>query len=319
MTEAAINDPWSAESLFTKAQLYVGEMESKDADDWQYGLWSSLSLELLCRAALSNISPVLLADQKSWHNITFALGKDPTAKKFTPNSIITSEVINRLTELLPGMTQEISGFCSKHTQKRNAELHSGEAVFSSTGTSEWLPRFYQACKVLLESMNKELSDYIDDDTQAEKLINSLEDSAAKAVTKDINAHSTVWQNKSAEEKSKSLAQATTWATRQVGHRVQCPSCDSPSLLFGEPTGPVSTQVNDDEVIQKQSMLPATFECIACGLKISGFSKLSKCNLGDAFSEKTVYSAAEFFDLYTEDDVEEARREIPEYEPDFNDL
>jgi len=76
-------------------------------------------------------------------------------------------------------------------------------------------------------------------------------------------------------------------------------------------------VEDEDVIQKQTMLPSAFECIACGLKISGFSKLSACGLGDAFSEKTIYTAAEFFNLHTEDELEDARNEMPEYEPDFN--
>jgi len=80
---------------------------------------------------------------------------------------------------------------------------------------------------------------------------------------------------------------------------------------------VSTTVGNDEVVQRQTMLPSAFECIACGLKIAGYSKLSACGLGDAFSEMTTYTAAEFFDLYTEDDLEEARNVRPEYEPDFN--
>jgi hypothetical protein len=68
------------------------------------------------------------------------------------------------------------------------------------------------------------------------------------------------------------------------------------------------------------MLPSTFECIACGLRISGLSKLSACGLGDAFTAKSIYSAADFFGLYTEDELEEARGEMPnypDYEEDFN--
>ena len=48
-----------------------------------------------------------------------------------------------------------------------------------------------------------------------------------------------------------------------------------------------------------------------------FPKLSACGLGDAFIAKTTYTAAGFFDLYTEEELEEARNESPEYEPDFN--
>lgn len=317
MPNSVVQHPWSEEALLLKAQLYLEQMEFSVADEWQFGLWSALSLELLCRAALSHISPALLADSKNWRNITYAMGNEPTAKKFSPASIPTSEVISRLSEIVPEITDEIAGFCSQHFQKRNAELHTGDAVFSASGTSRWLPRFYQAYKVLLASMGRELSDLIPDATQAEAMIDSLKDATAKSVQQDITAHAKVWSNKSVNEKEALILQAKTWATRHTGHRVQCPSCGSPSLLQGGPSGSVSTQVNDGEVVQRQTMLPATFECVACGLKISGFSKLTACGLGDAFTSKTTYTAAEFFELYTEDELEEARNEVPDFEPDFN--
>ena len=247
-----------------------------------------------------------------------ALGKAPTAKKFTPNSIGAKEVIARLAELLPEFTQEIAGFCSKHIERRNAELHSGEMVFSGLGTSEWLPKYYKSCKILLELLGKSLDDFVSDPKTANDFINSLDDAAAKAVQQDIKAHAKVWENKDKESRGSAVLQAQAWATRHAGHRVQCPACNSPALLQGSPSGPVETTVGDDEVIQRQTMLPTSFECIACGLKISGFSKLSACGLGDAFSEKSIYTAAEFFELYTQEELEEARNEPPEYEPDFND-
>lgn len=317
MSSTVLSNSWSADSLFAKALLFSEQMNSSVADEWKYGLWSSLALELLARASLSNISPVLLSESGNWRNIMHALGKAPTAKKFTPNSIGTKEVFARLTELLPEFTQEIAGFCSKHIERRNAELHSGEMVFAGLGTSEWLPKYYKACKILLESLGKTLDDFVPDPKTAEELINSLDDAAARAVQQDIKAHAKVWENKNQESRDSAILQAQAWATRHAGHRVQCPACNSPALLQGSPSGPVATTVGDDEVIQRQTMLPTSFECIACGLKISGFSKLSACGLGDAFTAKTIYTAAEFFELYTEDELEEARNEIPEYEPDFN--
>lgn len=317
MSNAIEPNPWSSDTLLLKAQLYIEQMNSTVADEWKYGLWSALSLELLARAALAHISPVLLADAQNWRNIMHALGKAPTAKKFTPTSIGTKEVLARLSELLPDFNQEVAGFCSKHIERRNAELHSGEIVFTGLGTAEWLPKFYRACKILLESMGKQLADVVSDPERALEMIASLDDAAAKAVDQDIKAHATVWSNKSEEERNSATLQATAWATRHAGHRVSCLSCTSPAILHGSPSGPVSTSVGDDEVIQRQTMLPSAFECIACGLKIAGYSKLSACGLGDAFSSTTTYTAAEFFDLYTEDQLEDARNEIPEYEPDFN--
>jgi len=92
--------PWHSETLYTKALLYMGQMESSIVDEWQYGLWSALCLELLSRAALAHISPILLADLNNWQNINYALGKAITIKKFSPASIQTKEVLSRLKELV---------------------------------------------------------------------------------------------------------------------------------------------------------------------------------------------------------------------------
>lgn len=294
-------------------------MQSHTADEWQYGFWSALALELLIRAALAHISPTLLADTSKWRNLTYALGFEPTAKKFSPSSVTTREALSRLNELIPDFTEEAAGFCTKHVGRRNSELHTGELAFEALGTSQWLPRFLSACSILLKSMGRELSDLFSDSAAAQEMINSLEDAAAKAVNQDINAHAQVWKNKEDNERDAAAAQAETWAIRQAGHRVNCPSCGSRALVRGNASGTVATEVTSDVVVQRQTMLPSSFECVACGLRISGLSKLSACGLGDAFSAKSTYSAAEFFGLYTEDELEEARNEMPEFEPDFNDF
>lgn len=104
---------------------------------------------------------------------------------------------------------------------------------------------------------------------------------------------------------------------QSGHREECPACHSPGLLNGDPIGTVDAPIGDDEVIQRQGMLPSTFECVVCQLTISGFSRLSACGMGNAFTETSSYTATEYFNLYTEDDLEDARRGGQGYEMDNN--
>ncbi len=318
MTPEVTSHPWSEESLFTKARLYVELMKTYTTDEWQFGFWSALSLELLARAALAHISPVLLADNKSWRNLAYALGEELTAKKFSPKSLSTGEVFSRLEELVPAFDEEIRGFCAEHTNRRNSELHSGELSFANLGTSEWLPRFYFACEVILKSMDKEFKNFFLDPAEAKQMVDSLKDAASSEVQKDINAHKQIWSNKDTSEQSTAFQQAMAWAIRKAGHRVSCPSCNSQALLQGKPSGAVTTEVSRGEVIQRQTLLPSSFECIACGLRITGFSKLSAGGLGNAFTGQSTYTAAEFFRLFTEDELEEARNEYPEYEPDFND-
>lgn len=323
MTMTLSNHPWSSDTLFSKALIYVDKMESTQLDDPDYGLWSSLSLEFLARSALSYISPTLLADAHNWRNIQFSLGHDVTLKGFSPKSIGIKDVFLRLSELNPAFTQEIVGYCSQHIERRNTELHTGELAFSGLKNSVWLSRYYKSCEALLLIMDKKIEDLFSMPHSVSNAIQSLSDEASKSVRQDINAYKKVWDDKSEDEKEKSRNQSSIWATRQSGHRVNCPACNSSALLQGSPSSSIKTTIDNDqeEVVQKQDMLPSSFECIGCGLKISGYSRLNACGLGDSYVTTTTFTIADFYNLYTEDDVDEARREgeasASPYEEDHN--
>jgi len=322
MTAKPTQHPWSSEALFNKALLYAGEMERYTANDWHFGFWSSLTLELLARAAVAYVSPTLLANGRDWRNIYHALGHPATAKGFTPNSAIASEVLSMLNEFLPDFNKELADFCAIHCARRNAELHSGEDAFTELRTSAWLPKFYASCEVLLRSMGKDLGDFFRDPASVQEMIAVLRDKAAKAVMQEIEAHKKIWNNKSSDDQKLSYEQAAVWATRHTGHRVACPACASPAMIRGSGQGSVTTEINEDEyeIVQRQTMLPSSFECIACGLKISGLSKLSACGLGDTFTATSVLSPAEYFGLHTDEELEEAERSAePQFEEDFNEL
>lgn len=301
---------WSAEPLLDKAQRYASVMLDANKTDWQYGFWSVLTLEMLARAALAKVSPTLLADGKDWNHTYYALGRTPTAKKYIPRSIDITEVFKRLEAILLGFNREVHNFCIQHVNLRNTELHSGDLPFDKLGTSSWLPKFYLACKVLLESLGHELEFLFgpDEAEVAEKLIQSLEDKAARAISKTIQAHKDVWNSKGDKERAAISKRSEALAARHVGHRVKCPSCGNTALLHGNPIGVPTTSLEDDIIVQRQSMLPSHFECHACGLKIAGYSKLNACGLGDVFTGTSRYDAAEYFDLVDPSDM---------YEEDFN--
>ena len=221
--------PWAHDSLFCKALIYIHRMEACSHEEPDFAFWSSLSLEFLARATLSYTNPALLADANNWRNIQYALNLEIKAKNFTPTSIGIKEVLNRIAEINPEFTNEMLGLCSQHVGRRNAELHTGELAFFELKTSTWLPKYYLSCDALLKIMNKNLSDLFSMPNVAEEAIKSLNDDAAKSVRQDINAYKKVWENKSTEDREKAIIQATAWATRQNGHRVNCPSCSSVAL------------------------------------------------------------------------------------------
>lgn len=294
-------ESWDAEALFLKAQRYAERMASCDSDSWEHALWSSLSLELLARSALSNVNPALLADNdnKSWTSLFHALGFNPTEKKFSPKSIAVAEVFKRLSAIFPEIfVQENESFCISHTGRRNSELHSGEAAFEGIESSSWHPRFYSACKALLQTMGLDLKDFIGktEVEVAEKMIAAAADESAKAVQGDVEAHKKVWLAKSKADRASLKDSSRIWATRQTGHRVLCPACDSAALLQGDAIAPsvMKLYAEANEIVETQEYLPNQFECIACGLKILGLSRLSAVNLGGRYKNTQTYDAAEYY-------------------------
>lgn len=286
---------WSRDSLLAKAQRYSQEMLSHSRDDWKFGLTSTFVLEFVARAALSNISPTLLAEPKDWNNLYFSLGRTPNASKFIPRSIDISTVLARIRDIFPAFTSELEGFAAQHLNRRNEELHTGSNPFDGLKTN-WLAHFYEASTVLLSSMGEELAFLVGDDESkvAAKLIAASKDESAKAVAKAVSAHKTVWESKDLAEQTKLTRQASNWATRQAGHRVICPACGNDALVVGGPISEPIRKLDGDLIVEAQEYLPAKFECIACRLKITGLSQLNACGLGATYKATSTYDAAEYY-------------------------
>ena len=317
MNAKIADHPWSENALFLKAKLYAERMGKSESEPGLQGFWSSLSLEFLIRAALAHINPVLLAEMRNeWQQVAYALGLyDPT----TPKSANISEVIKRLRALDSPFNQEIANFCLAHVSRRNSELHTGELAFENVGTGEWLARYFQACDILLKSMDKRLRDMFKDTTSARRLITSLDAAAVQSVNQDVADSKKRWAMFDMDRQKRLIQRAERWATRERGHRVKCPSCPADALVRGFPYGSGTREIGDEEVIEKQQMLPSTFGCMACGLRIRGIAKLSAIELGNLFTHTRTTTIAEYFDLYTEEELEEARNELPDwgYDDDFN--
>jgi hypothetical protein len=301
---------WSDDAFLAKAQLYFEQMHNHAHDDWKFVLWSTLALEFLARAALARISPTLLADAKDWNNILYALEQQPRAQRFVPKSVNLSVVIDRLMETIPNFDPELAGIAKVHIARRNEELHSGNNSLYGLGTSAWLPDFYRCSKVLLQSMGEDLKTCLNRGAtqSAEQMIAASVDQSANAVRQDIEAHKAQWLQVQDDEKQQLISRASTWATRQTGHRVKCPACNCDALVVGLPVAPPIKTIQGDEITELQQYLPSKFECISCGLKISGLPRLNASGLGDAYTATQIYDAAEFY----------ADELIGGYEPDYND-
>ena len=291
-------EEWDPESLLLKSIKYVQRMHEDGVEDEYYSLFSSLALEHLSRACLANVSPALLAacNESNWSSLYHSLGFTPVEKKFSPRTLAITEVFKRLSQIFENFTPELESFCALHVGRRNAELHSGVSPFTALSLTTWQPKYFRACQVLLQTIGLELDDYLgaDEAGVALQLIASDKDESAKAVQKDIAAHKTVWLAKSEEDREKASNAAKTWATKQFGHRVKCPSCENVALVYGDPSAPPQKRLESDMILESQDHLPRSFECIACGLKIVGLPKLIVAGVGEKYKKTSTYDAADYY-------------------------
>jgi hypothetical protein len=287
---------WSSDALLAKSQRFFEEMLRHSKDEWQFAHWSTLALELLARAALANISPTLLAEPGDWNNVYYALGHAPKAKKFIPKSITITEVFGRLREVVPDFTQDLKDFGILHMTRRNEDLHTGDTPFETLSTSAWLPVFYEASTVLAAALGKDLKLLVgvEEADLAVQLIEAAHDESAKAVLKAVAAHKLVWEEKSSDERDELGKQSVAWATRQYGHRVACPACKCTALVYGVASSEPIVRVQDGAIVETQQYVPARFECLACGLKISSLAQLTACELGDPYKSTATYSVADYY-------------------------
>lgn len=319
MSGSTNDHPLSEEAFIDKARLFVAEMNAQPAESWQQRLWAALSLEVIARAALAHVSPVLLVPAQKWENLLYALGKSDTP--VGPPAIRTAQVLERLQKLIPNLGSDTLSFCESLTHWRNLTLHSASLGPEMQHRGEWLPRFYLSCRMLLESMGHQISDVFQNPESIEQAIQSLQDATTQSVQNDINEHRERWSEKTESEQMKLRSKSTEWAAPSVGHVVDCPACQARSLVKGDKIAPVRIEVTEDHIISRQTMLPSSFECIACGLKISGYSRLLACDLGSQFTMTVEFPVAQYFGLYDEDEARDlVYRELAEdaaYEPNYN--
>jgi hypothetical protein len=205
-------------------------------------------------------------------------------------------MLDRLHDLLPNFNKELKDAALTLVERRNAELHSGDMIFRQIDSYAWLPKYHEACSVLLISLGQDLK-YLfgaEEADAATKMIVAANQSKIKEVQKAIAEHTVKWNKLDKVERQERTAQAKLWATKHIGHRVKCPACTSTAIITGEPISVPKKSIDVDTITEKQDYLPSKFKCIACGLKLSGLSSLVAAGLGATYVSTSVYDASEYY-------------------------
>lgn len=300
---------WERDPLWAKSRLFFERAFNEPREESTFGLWSSLGLELLARAAIAAISPTLLAEPDREHKHllhALNLGSERNPRK----SIKASQVLYLCRQLLsPNFTDDDLELATALVNRRNEELHSGGAAFDEYPASQWLAGFYQVCNSLSVSMGENLESLFgpSEAKAATRVIQEKKNTIRKDVEILLNAHRKVFQGKSEAEKQIAREEADRNGiilSTQRHHRVSCPACECVATVQGDAVGKEHVTHTEDSIVVKQAVIPTSFFCSACGLTLKGYGQLEVAGLGGHYKRTTTCTPEEYYGLIDPSNIDE---------------
>lgn len=312
---------WASEKLYGKARLYAQRAHSEDFASPLFGFWMSLSLELLARAALANIHPVLLADPTGEDNIHYVFGITP---KKPPKSVAAKAVFARCAVHVAGFTDQMSVHCLIMADRRNAELHSGLAAFEGQDNSTWLPATYEVMDVLLKHLKSDFRDFLGKahETAASRMLEDRNENRKKEILNRISScrkHAEGLGAEALADKRLKAEQRINPALSGARKSCECPACRSTAIKTGEIVGRSPVRIDEDKatITRDVRILPNQFRCLVCDLRLHGYPEMKEAGLGAVYNLTEEEDPIEFFGIVPEEHVDIDQLIASRYEDDYH--
>lgn len=293
---------WDENALWSKAKIHIDRAMKEDRTSENFPFWIALSLELLARAALSSVSPLLLAApaKDDFASILYALRK-PIGKA-KPRSRDTAGVLNLCRQLVPDFGDDELKISLALADLRNEELHSGGSPFTNLPPSTWLTHFYRAADALCRFQKRNLQGLLgDEEYAAAQTMMSVDTANVKAkVQKTIHSHREAFllkpdtEQKRLRKQSESRANTMAW---EGGHKVTCPACQATTYIRGTEFAFKDPVLEDGEIVVRTTMLPAKLKCDACGLALDTHAELVEAGIGVQYTRT---QRSDPLDYYSQD-------------------
>ena len=289
-------DPYALEA---KARLYVDRGLEYSRQSSQFAFWCHLAVEPMVRAAVAHIDPVLLADGRSGNpavNQAAALGVDVAEPV---RSAGLQHVLNVCRLVIPAFTEDEHGAARRLGDRRNAEMHTGEAAFEALALSDWYTDFARVAVAVSASSGRDLHHLLGSQEAAIAQAELVEeDQATTAQVKQAigRAKSRVagWTD-SERESRMTAARAVGLGLSPYGREQTCPACGGDAIVRGDVAVPGTTRLEPDsnELYESMVVMPIAFRCPLCELQFDGRAELRAAGVGDAFTVESEVDPVEF--------------------------
>lgn len=150
---------WDSSALFLKARLFINHALDDERATEERLLWASLALELLAKAALSRVSPVLIATpSEEGNSLLVATGLIDGDVRF--RSIEAKTVFTRCAKAFKPFNGKEA---LKIAHARNAYLHTAAPTITKLPADQWWPRYWAQAHVLITALDRYLHDFVGHD------------------------------------------------------------------------------------------------------------------------------------------------------------
>lgn len=286
--------PYDHRALWLKAKVFLNRAMDPDpvrSFDEQ-ALWASAALELLAKAALARVSPLLIAEPtEEGVNILIATGLIEGTAKFT--SVSASTVFKRCQRAFRPFS---AADALKFADARNEYLHGPGLGFVTLPPEAWWPRYWALASILVTAQDREIEELVGPDRisaveahlqqNAKNIEHRTESLIARAAQRIAQYRAGTLPARIQME-----WQSTQNLSAELGYSqaATCPACGGTGTLEGwdDSDNSYANGLDDDEYDPMSNWATITvpadyFSCPTCHLVLDSYELVEQAGLATTF-------------------------------------
>lgn len=281
------------DALWMKAKLFINHaMDEGDLRTFdERGVWASIALELLAKAALSKSSPLLIVATSDDMTNHLALVGLTEATGPTPRTITASQIYDRCQKAFrPFSAREAKSIASA----RNAYLHSGVPSLLVIPPEVWWPKYWAQAEILITALDREVGEFVGYGRAQEVELHLAKNKLRIEHVAQMLIGRAKQRDKQLREGTVPARVAKEWAagfnlsaSMEYSASTTCPACDNAGRLEGGDVESFEVRhehFGDDEYDSWVDLTVAAdhFSCDHCRLVLDGYELLVEADLPVSF-------------------------------------
>lgn len=284
--------PYDHQALWFKAKMFINramdEGEARSFDE--RAMWGALALELLAKAALARVSPLLVAEPtEEGVNMLIACGLIKGEARF--GTVRATTVFKRCQRAFKPFSFVEA---NKISEARNEYLHGSGVGFLDGSPQPWWPAFWAQAAVLISAMDRDIDEFVGtgrENVVTDHLERNQEYVKERTETLIERARQRLDHYRAGTLSSKVAAEWRRGGDLRagLGHQSDqtCPACGSTGVLEGDEVSDTKVESQGYDEMAYEPVVTLTiyaeyFSCPTCHLVLDRYEFIAQAQLPEQF-------------------------------------